>query len=150
MKKLGLIGGVAILIIIAIAVVTAGEMGETNHAYAKGRVVLAPELEEQAKGLHTLFIIMAGPDRPMPLGAQRKTISGDAKGTVYEFVLTKDNMQMMAMGEGAIPEPFKLKARLDVDGQGGMDQPGDLVGEVTGLHLGAEGVEIVINRAIPH
>jgi len=136
-------------VMIVIAVLTAGEMGETSHAYAKGKVVLAPGLEEQAKGVHTLFIIMAGPDRPMPLGAQRKTISADAKGDVYEFVLTKDSMQMMAMG-GEIPEPFKLKARLDVDGTAGPDQPGDLVGEVTGLHLGAEGVEIVINRAIPH
>ncbi len=150
MKKLGLIGGVVILIIIVIAVVTAGEMGETSHAYAKGKVVLAPELEEQAKGIHTLFIIMAGPDRPMPLGAQRKTLGGDAKGTVYEFVLTKDSMQMMAMGGGEIPEPFKLKARLDVDGTAGPDQPGDLVGEVTAVKLGAEGVEIVIDRAIPH
>lgn len=149
MKKLGLIGGLALVVIIAIAVVTAGEMGETSHAFAKGKVVLAPELAEQAKGVHTLFIIMAGPDRPMPLGALRKKLDADAQGTVYEFVLTRDNMQLMGMAEGQPPpEPFKLKARLDVDGAAGPDQPGDLVGEVTGIRLGTEGVEIVINRAI--
>ena len=80
MQKLGLFGGLVLVIIIAVAAVMAGRMGETSHAYAKGKVVLTPELTAAAKGIHTLFIIASGPDKPMPLGAFRKTLSSDAEG----------------------------------------------------------------------
>ncbi|MBM4250701.1 MAG: hypothetical protein FJ146_01890 [Deltaproteobacteria bacterium] len=147
MKKLGwwgLGGGVVILLA---AIVTAGQMGETSHAFARGSVVIGEELVASARGVQTLFIIATGPDRPMPLGAFRKTLGTDAQGEFYEFVLTKDNMQRM-MGDEPWPDTFKLKARLDVDGTAGPDQPGDLVGEVYPVRLGDEGVTIKINRLI--
>lgn len=147
MKKLGLIGGAVIAVVIAIAAITAGRMGETSHAYARGQIILDDSLTEQAKGITTLFIIASGPDRPMPLGAFRKTLSSDAKGAFYDFVLTKDNMQRM-MGDAEFPSEFKLKARLDRDGSAGPDQPGDLVGDVFPVKLGQEGVEIRIGRMV--
>ncbi len=45
-----------------------------------------------------------------------------------------------------MPPQFRLKARLDADGAGGMDQPGDLVGEVSQVASGSRDVVITINR----
>lgn len=147
MKKLSWWGLGAGIVILIGAILTAGQMGETSHAFARGSVIISDELAASAKGVRTLFIIASGPDRPMPLGAFRKTLGADAAGEFYEFVLTKDNMQRM-MGEEAWPETFKLKARLDVDGGAGPDQPGDLVGEVYPVKLGDEGVTIKIGRLV--
>lgn len=149
MKKLPLIGMLVLLVMIVVAVVTAGRMGDTSHAYARGRVILDDSLQDAAKGIRTLFIVVASPDMPMPLGVQRTTLKADASGVVYEFVLTKDSMQRMGMGDVPLPETFKLKARLDKYGQGGADQSGDLTGEVYPVKLGAEDVEIRINHLVP-
>ena len=131
-----------------IAAVTAGQMGETSHAFARGKVSISEQLVGVAAGTRTLFIIASGPDRPMPLGAFKKTLGSDAKGAFYDFVLTKENTQRM-MSDEAWPDTFKLKARLDKDGLAGPDQPGDLVGEVFPVTVGAEGIEIRIERLIP-
>lgn len=150
MKKIGLVAGLALIGIIVIAVVMAGQMGETNRAFAKGQVVLDDAIKEQAQGIGTLFIIASGPDRPMPLGALRKSITGAVEGVVYDFVLTKDNLQLMSgndMGP-TLPEQFKLKARLDKDGLAGPDQPGDVVGEVALVQRGQDGIEIRLNRVV--
>lgn len=152
MKKIGLVAGGALVGIIVIAVVMAGRMGETSHAFAKGQVVLDDSVKEAAQGIGTLFIIASGPDRPMPLGALRKSMSGEIGSVVYDFVLTKDNLQLMggAMGGGGdLPPEFKLKARLDRDGTAGPDQPGDVVGEVAVVQKGQSGIEIRLNRVIP-
>lgn len=147
MKKLGVIGVFAAVVVVIAAAVVAGQMGETSHAYAKGRVILDDHLKDSAKGIRTLFIIASGPDRPMPLGAFRKTLSGDASGVVYDFVLTKDNMQIMMNG-GELPPEFRLKARLDRDGAAGPDQPGDLTGDIYPVKLGQDGVEIRIDHLV--
>lgn len=148
MKKLGLIGGIVILIVLVIAALSAGKMGETSHAFARGRVLLDPSVVDSAKNIKTLFIVMSGPDRPMPLGALRKVVDSSKSGVLYEFILTRDNMQMM-MGGAEVPERFKLKARLDRDDQAGPDQPGDLVGEVAEVTRGQTDLEIVISKVIP-
>ena len=149
MKKLPVLAVILLLVIIVVAAVTAGRMGETSHAYARGRVVLDDKLKDAAKGVRTLFIIVRNPEMPMPLGVQRTSLTSDPSGTVYEFVLTKDNMQRMGMGDVPLPEQFMLKARLDKYGQGGADQSGDLTGEVYPVKLGAEDVEIHIDHLVP-
>ena len=147
MKRLGLFGIIGIVVIIIIAAVTAGKMGETSHAIARGKIVLSDDLVDKAKGIHTLFIIVSGNDRPMPLGAMRKTVGDDLKGEIYEFALTNEAMQRMDMNT-PWPEEFRLKARLDQDGQGGMDQPGDLVGILEHVKLGSEGLVLKIDRVM--
>jgi hypothetical protein len=146
-KKIGLIGIGLLIIVVIGAIVTAGRMGETSHAYARGRVVLNEGLEAEAAGVRTLFIVASGPDRPMPIGAFRKSLSQDAKGVIYEFVLTKDNVQSM-MGDAPWPQSFKLKARLDRDGAAGPDMPGDLVGDVFPIERGQSDIEIRIDRVV--
>lgn len=148
MKKIGLVGIVILGVILAIAIISAGKMGETSHAFAEGTIKVDPQLFEKAQGIETLFIVMTGPDRPMPLGALRKSVKLKENGDLYRFLLTKDNMQMM-MGDQTVPESFKLKARLDSDGQAGPDQPGDLVGEALDVKRGQKGIEIVISKVIP-
>jgi hypothetical protein len=146
-KKLGIVFALAILIVIGVAVGTAGKMGETSHAYARGRVVLDDKLKDKAQSIETLFLIVGYPDRPMPYGAQRKKMSPPLEGELYEFVLTTDSLQRM-MEAAPWPDHFKIKARLDRDGSAGPDQPGDLTGEVTGLSPGVEGVEIKIDHEV--
>lgn len=147
MKKVGLIVGAGVLVVIVIAGVMAGQMGDTNHSFARGKIVLDDSLIDAAKNASTLYIIISGTDRPMPYGAFRKSITSAPGKDVYEFILTKDNIQAMT-DISAWPNQVKLKARLDMDGAAGPDQPGDLVGEIYPVELGAKDLVLNINRLI--
>jgi len=139
----------AVVFVLGIAMYAALQFGEKSPLIAAGSVELAPDLNEQAKGISTLFLIVRDADSPapMPIGAARKTISTGAEGVFYDFVLTKEFLQLM-IPEANLPAKLTIKARLDADGAGGMDTPGDLVGEVTGVSLGSSGVRIRIDRAV--
>ena len=148
MKKIGIIGIAIIVIILIISVITAGDMGTTSPAYVRGTVYLDDSLIEDAKRTKTLFISIRDTNQPMPpFGAFRKTVGDNLKGKIVEFALTNENVHRM-MQERPWPESLTLKARLDLDGQGGMDQPGDLVGVVTDVKKGSTGIEIRITRRI--
>ena len=140
---------VSVVVILVIAVYTALQFGEKSPLIASGTVELDPELTEKAKNISTLFIIVrdSNSPAPMPIGAARKTIGAGATGAFYDFVLTKEFLQLM-VAETNLPENLTIKARLDVDGMGGADTPGDLVGDVTGIKLGSKGFQIKINREI--
>lgn len=148
MKKLTLYGVLGIIVVIAIAIFSAGQMGETSHAHVRGKVVLDDQLKDAAKGMTTLFIIVHDKVRPMPYGALRTTLSGDLSGDLYEFALTNESVQRM-MPDLPWPDPMNLKVRLDRDGSGGPDQPGDLVGELQGVQAGSTDVVLTINRVVP-
>jgi hypothetical protein len=148
-RRLFVLSAVVIFVLV-VAMVAALKFGEKSPLIAAGTVTLAPELTDKAKDISTLYLIVrdATSQSPMPIGAARKRISTGAKGTFYEFVLTREFLQLM-VPESALPPNLSIKARLDVDGEGGVDTPGDLVGEIKGIALGASGVQIVIDRAIP-
>ena len=145
-RKTGWIWGLIIAAVLGIAVVTAMQMGETSHAYARGRVEVDTDLISRAQGVSTLFITVLRPDAPMPVAAMRTTI-GSVESDLYNFVLTKESMQVMQPGM-PWPEEFRVKARLDVDGQGGPDSPGDLVGTLDGVKLGARDIVVKIDRVV--
>jgi hypothetical protein len=147
MKKVGLIVGVGIVVVIIIAAVMAGQMGETSHAFARGKIVLDESLIGDAGRASTLYIIISGNDRPMPYGAYRRTIKPPTSTDVFEFALTRDNIQAM-MDMTTWPPEVKLKARLDMDGVAGPDQPGDLVGELYPVALGSKDLVLKIDRKI--
>ena len=44
------------------------------------------------------------------------------------------------------PKTMRIKARLDVDGQAGRDQPGDIVGEATQVAYGSTNIAIELNK----
>lgn len=155
LKKFFIVGLVAVA---AVAIFVAMSFGEKSPIYAAGDVTLDPSLASAATGIRTLFIILHDEQSamPMPMGASRVKLYKDAEGQFYTFVLTKESMQMMGRtmggdngGDNASPKTIRLKARLDTDGSAGMDQPGDLVGEVSGVPFGATGIHIKIDRAIP-
>ncbi len=147
MKKVGLFVGLGIVVIIIIAAMMAGKMGETSYAFAKGEIILDESLLESAARASTLYIIISGIDRPMPFGAFRKTITSAPGKDVYKFVLTKDNIQAM-QDISTWPNEIKLKARLDLDGAAGPDQPGDLVGELYPVTLGSKDLVLKIDRLV--
>ena len=140
--------------VVALAISAAFMTGQQSPLYASGSVSIAPELIASAKGIRTLYVVaLPGNGARMPLGAARFNVAADAlshpQGKILDFVLTPETMTMMPGAlAGGMPESFTIKARLDTDGNGGMDQPGDLTGEATEVHLGSNGVAITINSAV--
>lgn len=104
-------------------------------------------LVKKNAGIRTLFVIVYDADspRPMPYGAIKIDLKEDAKGKFYTGDLTTENVQ--TMGGGPVPKNIRLKARLDKDGSAGMDQPGDLTGQVDKAKAG-DTVKIKIAKAI--
>ncbi|MDE3270194.1 MAG: hypothetical protein OYH77_07920 [Pseudomonadota bacterium] len=144
MKNVWLIGTLVLAIVVAAAVFTAFYTGEKSKVIVAGKIRVAPHLQKQAQHIRILYIVLrdAQAMHPMPYGAYV-----DRTGN-FSFMLTKDNIQLMGAGASAEPTTLNIKARLDKDGRAGIDQQGDLVGELTGIATGTTDVEIVINRAI--
>jgi len=132
-----------------IAVVASFQFGQTSPLFAKGDLVLAPELNDKVAGIDTLYIIVFDEESPMPMpyGATRFKVREAPVGQFMHFVLTNESMRVM-MGERPEPKRMRIKARLDMDGNAGPDQPGDLVGEVSGVPFGSRDVTITIARRI--
>ena len=139
----------ALTLVIAACIGAAFFFGETSPVIAEGKIVLKPELEAQGQGMRTVYIIVKDPSSPMPMpyGAMATTISSDPKGTVMTFKLTKDNLRVM--NEAAThPSKITLKARLDMDGLGGPDTPGDIVGVAENIDWGTQGLTITLENLI--
>ena len=118
-----------------------------------GTIAISPDLEDFSTGISTLFITLfdASSASPMPWGAQRVALNKDKKsGKFYEFILTEDNLRRMgaAGGSDTPPSRFRIKARLDLNGQGGMDQPGDMTGEVRDVAYGSQDIHVLIHKRI--
>ena len=139
----------ALTLVIAACIGAAFFFGETSPVIAEGKIILKPELEAQAQGMRTIYIIVKDPSSPMPMpyGAMATTISSDPKGTVMTFKLTKDNLSVM---NAAAEHPAKItvKARLDMDGMGGPDTPGDISGVVESVDWGSQGLTITLDNLI--
>ena len=142
-------------------------VGDETKIYVNGTVEIAPPLLEKSKTARTIFIILrdasAGnipitvteadaiignkPRRSsMPWGAYRDNVDF-ASNSSYGFTITKDNLQLMGQ-QSDPPSAFNIKVRLDRDGQGGADQPGDLVGTLQQVERGSSDVRIVLDREI--
>lgn len=137
------------LVVVAACIGAAFFFGETSAVVAQGKVVLPESMTQQAQGMRTLFIIVRDAESPMPMpwGALVTTLNADPSGVVYEFKLTKDNLRIMNMNADA-PKKLILKARLDLDGLGGADMPGDIVGSVSDVNFGAKDIVIPLNDLV--
>lgn len=151
MKKIGIIAGILLLLVVGLALKIAFETGEKSPIYAAGDVELDAALVEKAKGMRTLFFIVYDADspRPMPFGAVKETLNEDPKpGVFYHFMITKEKLTTMQPG---LPPPtnLRLKARLDLDGMGGMDQTGDITGGLDRVTFGEEHLQIKLSTVAP-
>jgi hypothetical protein len=148
MKKIGLAIFLSIAGIIALSIYSAGEMGDTSVAFARGKVTVSDDLLASAQGAKTLFIIVKDSSQPRPpFGAIKVPLNGTVNKNVYDFLLTYDNLTRMIPTK-EWPAVYDIKVRLDFDGMGGMDQPGDLVGSVQKQARGANDLIINIDRKI--
>lgn len=139
----------SLTLVIAAAIGTAFYFGETSPIIAEGRVTLKPELVGQAQGMRTLYMIVRDPSSPMPMpyGAMATTISEDPSGRILEFKLTKENLRIMSAASGH-PQNITIKARLDMDGLGGADTPGDITGTVENIPWGSRNIEIILDQLV--
>lgn len=146
-QRLVLLG--VLTLVIAASIGAAFFFGETSPVIAEGKITLKPELDAQAQGMRTVYIIVRDPASPMPMpyGAMATTIDADPSGTVMTFKLTRDNLRIMS-ASGAHPASITIKARLDMDGMGGADQAGDITGVVENIPWGSRGISINLDQLV--
>jgi hypothetical protein len=139
----------ALTLVIAACIGAALFFGQTSPIIAEGKILLKPEFEAQAQGMRTVYIIVRDPASPMPMpfGAMATTLSEDPSGTVMSFKLTKDNLRVMNAASEP-PKKITIKARLDMDGLGGADQAGDIVGATENIDWGAQDVTVTLDQLI--
>lgn len=147
MKNIGMWIAVGIVGIIVIAILSAGNMGETSKAFARGTIVIDPALMERTGSVKALFLTVFDENRPMPPFGAMKTTLKEVDGNTLDFIVTRERLQIMVEGM-PWPKTARIKARLDLDGLGGPDQPGDMVGEIRGITAGSNGLTINISKII--
>ncbi len=110
----------------------------------QGRVAIAPELRDQVKQEDTVFVFARAADGPrMPLAVIRKQV----KDLPFDFVL--DDSLAMAGGPAlSAAGQVMVSARVSRSGTP-MPASGDLEGQVGPVAVGAQGVTITIDRALP-
>ncbi len=122
--------------------------GQTTTASANarvtGRVTLSPQLAAKVSPGDTVFIFAKAIEGPrMPLAIVRKTVA-DLPVT---FVLDDSMAMSPAMKLSNFPAVV-VGARISKSGNA-MPSPGDLSGQVSGVKIGAEGLQIVIDTVQP-
>jgi hypothetical protein len=150
MKRLKIWVILGLLLILGLAIGLAFQYGEKSPVYAKGTIEIDPALNFDSTQFQSLFLIFhdASNRMPMPYGAMRLSVTAeDLARRKVSFNATKERIQVMNEGRPA-PRFFRIKARLDRDGQGGPDQPGDLTGEVDMVESGSDQVNLKIQTII--
>ena len=150
MKHLKSIGAAIGFIVLGGAIYQALSTGEQSPILAAGKILLKDNLAAEANGIRTLFIVLYDLDspKPMPYGAVKEVLDQDPPaGEFFDFLVTREKIQTMNPN-APLPKRLRLKVRLDRDGQGGMDQPGDLVGTLEGVSLGDSTSRIVISEVV--
>lgn len=150
MKRFKLIGLLAGALIVALAIFSAFQFGEKSPLYAKGIISVDPPLIPKVGAPAALFLVFydANNPTPMPYGAMRIAMTkSEVEAHSFEYAVTQERLMVMGQ-QKRIPHFFRIKARLDQDGQGGPDQPGDLTGEADMVAMGSETANITINKFI--
>ncbi len=113
-------------------------------ARVAGRVTLSPQLAAKVSPGDTVFIFAKAIEGPrMPLAIVRKTVAD----LPITFVLDDSMAMSPAMKLSNFPAVV-VGARISKSGNA-MPSPGDLSGQVSGVKIGAEGLQIVIDTVQP-
>lgn len=149
MKKIAIPGILILVVVVAFSFFSALDHGEKSPIFVEGKVSVAPSLRADLNGITTMFIVIYDLDspRPMPYGAVREKIMTDdlAAGASLNFFVTKEKIQTMNPN-APYPRRMSVKVRLDRDGFGGRDQPGDLTGVESEVAFGTTGLLIEISE----
>ncbi|MFW7380948.1 MAG: hypothetical protein ACOH5I_19185 [Oligoflexus sp.] len=151
MKRITLIGVAILILMVIIGLVTAMNLGEKSPIYVSGKVVIPEKLMDRAERIENLFVIIYDLDSPMPMpyGAMRQRLGPIiANGqNEIDFFVTVEKLQVM---HEMAPKPrrMRVKVRLDLDGMGGRDEPGDITGELEEVNFGTSGVTITADQYI--
>ncbi|OYY66319.1 MAG: c-type cytochrome biogenesis protein CcmI [Burkholderiales bacterium 28-67-8] len=127
---------------------TGAASGQTTTASANarvtGRVTLSPQLASKVSPGDTVFIFAKAIEGPrMPLAIVRKTVAD----LPISFTLDDSMAMSPAMKLSNFPAVV-VGARISKSGNA-MPSPGDLSGQISGVKIGAEGVQIVIDTVQP-
>jgi cytochrome c-type biogenesis protein CcmH len=123
----------------AVAAKGAAPAATPATASISGEVTLAPELMRQAKPDEAVFIFARAVDGPpLPLAVIRTTV----KELPLRFTLD-DSMSMAPTARLSMHRQVVVSARVSRSGQA-MPQPGDLIGTVQPVAVGATGVQVRI------
>lgn len=113
-----------------------------DAAPVRGRVELAPQLEDRVPSGAILFLIARRPEPGPPLAVQRIP----SPSFPLEFSIGPDDRMIQAL---PFAGPLQLSARLDADGNAMTREPGDLQGAAEGSFApGDEGALIRIDEAL--
>ncbi len=136
---------VALLLILLIA----SRFSEKAPIYAEGSISISPQLAAKAEEQRNLFIVVFDQNSPgpMPYGALRVQLDAAPHGTFHHFILTRENLSVMAGKQNGELDKMRIKARLSSSGFIGQNSQGDLYGEITDISLAAQGLHIVIDKA---
>ena len=139
---------ISILGVIACAVLFVGHMAKSPQVLVNGEIFLEKSLVPQHPEKTVLFITLfdESQNSPRPYAAFKSVVT-PREGKITGFTLTPQNVAMMDPS-AAIPQKFRVKARLDSQGLGGADKPGDLVGTIPSVQNGQRGMRLVINERI--
>lgn len=151
MKKILLPSLIVLIAIVGMSIVSAFNFGEKSPIYVKGEVRISDALRDSLEGISTMFVVIYDLDSPMPMpfGAMRERLSAEqlTGGGPIPFLVTKEKLQMMNPN-APMPKRMSVKVRMDKDGLGGRDQPGDLTGVISELHFGASDVTVDVNELV--
>jgi cytochrome c-type biogenesis protein CcmH len=112
-------------------------------ARISGEVTLAPELMRQAKPDESVFIFARAVDGPpLPLAVIRTTV----KELPLQFTLD-DSMSMAPTAKLSMHKQVVVSARVSRSGDA-KPQPGDLIGTVQPVNVGATGVQVRITDVV--
>ena len=130
------------------AAVTPGDdtsnLASASSAQVAGTVSLSPQLADQASPTDTVFIFARAAEGPrMPLAILRRTVAD----LPIRFTLDDAMAMSPAMKLSNFPVVV-VGARVSKSGNA-LPSAGDLSGQVTGVKLGAEGLQIVIDTVQP-
>lgn len=156
MKKLIPVLALVLVAIVGYSLYQADSVGEKSPIYLGGTIEVSDELKQNIDTQNTLFLVLYDQNSPMPMpyGAIKETIEpGQLKDGRFDFLITKEKLQVMSAAMGnenpKVPELFRLKVRVDRDGVGGRDQPGDISGQLTSLPYGKKDVALKLDTLIP-
>lgn len=149
MKKVVLWGVVGLSFVVIISIIAAMNFGEKSDIYVSGELLIPEAFQEQAAKIKTLFIVIYDENSPMPMpyGAMKLRLGGEVREASLPFFVTKERIMTMVESQPP-PQRMRVKARLDLDGIAGQDQPGDLTGELRGVTLGSQDIVIAIDKKV--